>query len=364
MGAPSIGAAHRLTRLLVEGGLIGEDDVVGGDLVLRDLSRRNPNVLVERRRRPTLFVKTASGAERRGALEREANRYRSLDRAGLASLAPRLLAHDRARGMLVLEGLPGARDLRAVHLGEERFPSKLGALLGDALGALHGAAHRSSGDEPSGGAPWVFTIHRPTVDDLRELHPSSLDLVRVIRREPGIGRRLDDLRARWTAATTIHNDLKWDNVMVVQSARGGPSALRIVDWEHAREGDPLWDVGSAVAGYLGFWVYSIDVRPGVPAAELPSRARFPLESMAPAVGALWSAYCSRRGLDDAGGALAVGAARMAGARLLLAAHEATESGAPVNAHLVLHVQLAANLLLRPHDALERLGLPAAGPHVP
>ena len=78
--------------------------------------------------------------------------------------------------------------------------------------------------------------------------------------------------------------------------------------------------------------------------------------MAPAIRALWAAYRSRRSWAHEAGDRVERVVRLAGARLLLSAHEATESGAPLGAHILLHVQLAANLLSSPGEACAPLGL--------
>jgi len=346
---------HELVAELLGRGLITPEDVVGGDVVLRDLSRRNRNVLVERRG-SSHFVKWGLGRERAGGLRREADRCRLLSAAGLGSLVPSVHAYDDELGLLVLEGFPQARDFRAFHLQEEGFPPELGGLLGAAIARVHQVEWRERPEAWTTEAPWVLSIHRPTVRALQELAPSSVDLIKVIQGEPSIGRELDRLRESWRLQSVVHNDLKWDNVLLTTEDETSPRAVRLVDWEHACIGEPVWDLGSVIAGYLSFWVFSIDVPEGIQPEVLPRYARYPLESMTPAIGSLWAAYLAASGLRDESGNLALLAARAAGARLLVTAHEATQGGGAVNAHVILHVQLAANLLGRPQDAVGYLGL--------
>ena len=357
--APAAALGHELVAELLGRGLVAPEDVVGGDLALRDLSRRNRNVLVERRRAPSHFVKWAGGREQSMALRREADRCVTLTEAGLGELVPRVRAHDDAQGLLVLEGFPEARDLRTFHLQEEQFPAEVGALLGAAIARVHQVGWGGDTERSTAEPPWVLSVHRPRLRALRELTPSSLDLVRIIQGEPVFPRELDRLRDAWQPRSIVHNDLKWDNVLLTPPDGTSRLAVRIVDWEHSSVGEPLWDVGSLIAGYLSFWLFSMDVGELVRPAELPQAARYPLEAMTSAIRRLWETYLATRGIHDEGGDLALRAVRAAGARLLATAHEATQGAAGVNAHLVLHVQLAANLLERPADALGRLGLDVA-----
>lgn len=342
------GPGPQLVQLLLDEGLIAAVDVVDGAVVLRDRSRRNVNVLVERRGGPALFVKTAVG---RDAATAEAARYAGLDSSGLADLAPRLLRHLRDRGILVLEGLATpVADLRTLHATAAAPPLWAGPLLGATLARLH-----RDGDPGGGPAepPWALRIHRPPVEALRELHPSSVELTRVIQADPGLGAALDELRADWSATALAHNDLKWDNVLASPAESPQGARLWLADWEHAGPGDPMWDVGCAVAGYLAWWIHSMDV----PAGAGPSHAHSPLEPLVPAITGLWDAYRAARpaGRDDLERAV-----RLAGARLLLTAHEGTESGGAVDGHRVLLVQVAANLLQDPGEGVATLGLGTAG----
>jgi Ser/Thr protein kinase RdoA (MazF antagonist) len=345
---------HGLVRQLADLSLLDAKDVIGGDLVLRDMSRRNSNVLIERQRGPSHFVKLASGPAGVTALRDEMAGYRVLDECGVAVLAPRVERLDEEAGLLALEGFPHARDLRTVHLQEGTFPTEVGALLGDALGRLHNATMTTQPAIDQSQAPWALSMHRPRVDALREMTPSTVDLVKVIQSSGEIGECLDGIREAWQVSTLTHGDLKWDNVIL--RSENGELDLKLVDWEHARAGDPLWDVGAAIAGYLSFWVFSIDAGPDSSPEALEQLARYPIESMTPALAALWSAYSARRRLRDDSGDLAAYATRLAGARLLVAAYEVTQSGGSLNAHAILHLQLAANLLARPRDAFSTLGL--------
>ena len=255
----------------------------------------------------------------------------------------------------MVEGVPGATDLRTYHRHVEGFPRRVGAIVGEVLARLHdGIDERSPTD-----APRVLSLHRPTVQALGELTPESIKVLKIVQAEPGIGRELDRLRAGWSPRAPVHNDIKWDNVLI---AVDDPSqGVRVVDWEHAGRGDPLWDAGSAIAGYLSAWLFSIDGRPGDDPDALPERATYPLEEMAPAISALWTAYLARRRKGADGDGDVERATRYAGARLLATVYEVTQAGSDINAHLVLHLQLGANLLQQPRVALARLGLAGARP---
>lgn len=66
-----------------------------------------------------------------------------------------------------------------------------------------------------------------------------------------LGRWLEEHRPKESGATLVHNDFKYDNVVLT------PDLARVVavlDWEMATIGDPLMDLGTA----LGYWIEPSD----------------------------------------------------------------------------------------------------------
>ena len=62
-----------------------------------------------------------------------------------------------------------------------------------------------------------------------------------------------DARAPQTesAICLIHNDFRFDNVVLDASAGGQPRVIGVLDWELATLGDPLMDLGSSLAYWIG-----------------------------------------------------------------------------------------------------------------
>ncbi len=69
------------------------------------------------------------------------------------------------------------------------------------------------------------------------------DVPQVVR----LGAWLEDHRPRETGATLVHNDFKYDNVVLSPDLS---RVLAVLDWEMATIGDPLMDLGTA----LGYWI--------------------------------------------------------------------------------------------------------------
>src|SRR5580704_8628874 len=74
-----------------------------------------------------------------------------------------------------------------------------------------------------------------------------------------LGAWLEEHRPAESGATLVHNDFKYDNLVL---APGLGRVVAVLDWEMATLGDPLMDLGTA----LGYWVEAGDP----PASQLAS----------------------------------------------------------------------------------------------
>ncbi len=340
-----------LVRLLVARGALDAAAVVNGEVAVRDLSSRNRNMLVSRRSGPSLFVKGGPHTQA------EADWCRRLAAVpGLGAPVSRMLETNEAADLLLLESDAGMVNLWTYHLAVERFPVEVGRAVGDALGTLHRHVPPPSGTERGDPVPTALAIHRPPVAALRELTDASLKLIRLVQGHRTMEGHLERLRRTWRPSAAIHNDVKWPNILVAPSDDDAPSEVLLVDWEQAGRGDPAWDIGSALAAYLTFWISSVSPPPGARGAtELAASARFPLAAMRPAIAACWEAFVAagHTGPRTVNGARSR-ATQMCAARLFQTAFEATEASRSLGAHVSLLVQVAANILDEPEAAADQL----------
>jgi aminoglycoside phosphotransferase (APT) family kinase protein len=350
---------------LLDRGLLTPRHAVDGTIVVRDASSRNRTFVVEGGDGFSSFVlKQGTGPSGIAAVAQEAAVYQMLEQRGgrLATYLPQVCGYDSTEQVLILRKVSGARDLRVHHLRSGRFSRALAASVGDALGSLHQA---TTGDVPGtavGRQPWVLSVHQPSLIIFREASSAALELIRILQSAPEFGDRLDALRNQWEPSCLIHHDVKWDNLLACPAANGQPGKrlrLRIIDWESAQPGDPRWDLGSVFSHYLSLWLFSIPITGEDPPERFPELARLPLGRMQPAMADCWSAYQRRMGLDgsrDTPWLLA--AVSYAGARLVQTAFEAAQVATHLDSRMLLHLQLASNILDRPREtAIHLLGLP-------
>ena len=153
-------------------------------------------------------------------------------------------------GFYLMERVPGVIFRRSVPAGLELGPDDMrraSEALVDTLAEIHGLDVAAAGLEgfarPEGYvgrqvAGWTKRYHHSATDDL----PAVVELATW----------LAEHQPPESGATIIHNDLKYDNVILAPDDVG--RVLAVLDWEMATVGDPLLDLGT----FLAYWVQADD----------------------------------------------------------------------------------------------------------
>ena len=316
---------------LIEKRFANAGDVVSGEFTVHTLSRRNLNFRVVAGNREFLVKQVRKwDSEGRASLEREAAVYwqarTNPSLAPVAALAPQCHAWDPLNAILILEYLPAHTELYDLP---DRFDPGLARLAGRAMGCFH----RAMRDEDNlslfpPDTPWHLSMHLTKAEDFEGESAGRRELVRAVGKYPEFGAVLNQLRAAWCADTVIQGDWKLDNCLIPT----GRDRIRVVDWEFACWGDPVWDLATLLQSYWNFWVLS------------PSRYR--IEDIQPALRALLEGY----GQPE----VAARALPFAGARMLQTAFEHLDKAEHMTADAVRLTQASLNILTRPDWAARQL----------
>jgi aminoglycoside phosphotransferase (APT) family kinase protein len=158
----------------------------------------------------------------------------------------------RVRGVILRRDTPAGLELSAARA------RRLSEALVDGLAKLHRVDWRAAGlaglGRPEGYARrqvegWVGRYRRARTDDHPDLESAA--------------RRLADAVPPESATTLVHNDWKYDNLVLDPTffapgngdrAAGDDPIRAVLDWEMATLGDPLFDLGTT----LGYWVEAAD----------------------------------------------------------------------------------------------------------
>jgi hypothetical protein len=169
-------------------------------------------------------------------------------------------------------------------------------------------------------------------------------------RHAGLLRGLETAVARWAPSCVIHGDVTDDNLQCTESVDAREPVV-FVDWESAGLGDPRWDVGCLIGGFLASWIDGLDFHDGSTLTEWVVNARIPFAEVVAEIRAAidgYEAVLPQRPEDRRQWA------RFAAFSLLekLAGVAADAPALPPNA--LAYLQAAEQLALRPDAALELL----------
>jgi hypothetical protein len=359
---------------LLDRGLLDPSWIIGGDLIIRRIARRNRNLRIEGPDGSGLFLKQPDPSVRGGreSLLHEAAILRMCgsdpDLAPFREFVPRQVAFDPPGPILILELIADAVGLAS--LLEDPDGLDVAAEVAFRLGSGLGLLHRRSRASLRGGAaawlpdhpPWVMGLRRPDISWLAELSPAGAEVLRILRNDPTFATRFEPMATRWRAESLIHGDVRLDNILI---RTGGPAGPRIwiADWEMAQIGDPAWDLAGALQDLLVHWVGTMPLSEGLAPTDWVSRARLPLDAVRRAARALWSGY-REAAAPSPGEAndLASRAVAYSAARLVQSAYEAAAEADRLPAVSVILMQLGANVLAEPERARVQLyGLIPGGP---
>lgn len=351
--------------VLLRHGLISPASIVRGQVVVEDTSSRNSNRRVSRQRGAHYLLKQSTGTAQDATVQREARVYESLARIRQFSAnLVRFFGYDAEEKVLILENLRDVHDL-ARHFSEGgKLTMSLSRAIGRALGLLHQIdVTRLDPDVAlQSEAPWILSIHRPSLAFLRDVSAGNLELIRLIQATPSFCENLDAMRTSWQPRTLIHMDVRWSNWLVGRPGRPRRgSQIKLLDWETACCGDPCWDVGCALSDNLTWWALQAPETGGEVFRRRPPKDE--TQTMQRAVRAFWRQYCASALLESREREpFLARALKYAGGRLLQSAYERLQQRQSIDRFGLSLLQLSANILQFPEAALERLCGFARVPH--
>ena len=340
-------------------GLLDAADIVRGEFAVEQIDQHNRGFIVRRPATRPLYVKQLTTLDRFdvACLEREAHLLQLVatdQKSGdLAPAMPEFVDYDESRYALTVKLLPTARDL----LSEIEFTGGIPLAVARQAGRLVAHFEAEGGKavaevlDPqlcSGQPPWILSFHRDQGDGW--LSPANQQLLTMLQTEPQLASTLDELHAAWTTDSLMHSDLKWDNVLVDQTAGESGPHCRLIDWEMVNRGDAAWDAATMIQCWWWYWVMS------TPPAELTTfddlhQKRMPaFDEHRVSLNEFWMGYVEALSKEAARDQLAK-CLRLASARLLQTTYELCQSAEQLPPQARVLVEMSRQFLLQPETAL-------------
>lgn len=252
--------------------LINEQEVVKGNYRVVPVKTRNNIMKVELVPGHSLFVKQLGNDHLADTLfKRETAAYQLFNRYpetfSASSSIPALLHHDEENNVLVTALLDDAQSVYEHYMYGRRFDPSLARGQASILAAYHQVTFGENDLRSFPRLlPWVLQLDRYQAHEFFVNNEFSAKMIGVIKTDPLLQNSLIELAKGWKHTHLIHGDVKWINFLVKQNEEG--SIQKLIDWELADIGDPLWDVAGLLQSYIVTWLFGFD-------NNQPDRHQFP-----------------------------------------------------------------------------------------
>lgn len=339
-------------------GLLDAADIVRGEFAVEQIDRHNRGFIVRRPATRPLYVKQLTTLDRFdvACLEREAHLLQLVagghESGVLAQTMPEFVDYDESRYALTVKLLPSARDLLSEIELAGAIPLAVARQAGQLVAHFEAEGGKAVAEvlDPQlcgGQPPWILSFHRDQGDGW--LSPANQQLLEMLQSAPQLTSTLDEIHAAWTTNTLMHSDLKWDNVLVDQTAGESEPHCRFIDWEMVNRGDAAWDAATMIQCWWWYWVMSTPPEELTTFDALQQKRMPAFDEHRASLNEFWSGYVETLSTEAARGQFAK-CVRLASARLLQTTYELCQSAGELPPQAGILVEMSRQFLLEPEAA--------------
>lgn len=353
---------HNLFYYLLDKGMVDSRAVVNGTFTVRRSDSRNNNFLVNREYdHHSFFIKQvkAPDAEKIETMRIEATAYMLANNdsnyAALKNFLPPFHHYDATHHILVTGQVKEAISVYDYYLQVANFTNSIPTQLADILASYHTSMNTTQ-PQPAmqhfrKQMPWVFTIaNTPAINNA----PATADqqLMQLITKNTELLQLIAPLAALWQPTSLVHHDAKLNNFLAGYDVEKKQiNFVKLIDWELADIGDPLWDVASVMQNYLSLWL-TTDIPDPQQTAYIK---KIPLEQVQPCIAQLWNRYAQLMKWNVAARQTAMIKTIQYGAlKLIHTCFETTAQSNTLQPVTVKMLQVSINILRNPADAAIKL----------
>jgi thiamine kinase-like enzyme len=310
-------SSQNVSQYLLDSGLCTQADLENLEIEPKHL--KNFNLLVSLPDRHKLLVKQ----ERRVKDGQTANEFfnewqfhqllqKFPELGALAESVSEVVHFDQADSIMIYDYLLEYEDLEVFYARQEHlFPTVIAASTCKILATLHRetldneACREFISQPPASMHRVVFgnpakPMERIEPEIFGLAAPDYLKFFALYQRYDSLEAAIVKLSAHWQPCCIVHNDLKFNNILLhkewAQFDQASPTAsksmIRLIDWERCGWGDPICDLASLISNYLLIWLGSMVVDSSINLEDSLRMARTPLELLQPSISTLTQTYLS------------------------------------------------------------------------
>jgi Phosphotransferase enzyme family len=230
----------------------------------------------------------------------------------LNALISEVIHFDQEHFIIVLNYFENYSDFNHFYGDQQNqfFPTAIAASLGTTLATLHKSTLDSQSyqdfltQSAIPGEPAKVKIPR-FLRGLERVSPSvfssistdGLEFWKLYQRYESLHQAVVNISETYDPCCLTHNDLGLRNILLnldwevlTPDQQNATPIVRIIDWEFLSWGDPAYDLGMVVSGYLKIWLRSLVVSSAIDIQMALRLATTPLETLQPSMVAILKSY--------------------------------------------------------------------------
>jgi thiamine kinase-like enzyme len=230
----------------------------------------------------------------------------------LHTLISEVIHFDLENSIIVLNYFENYSDFNEFYASDQNqvFPTAIAASLGTALATLHKStldspvykeflAQSSTPEAPAKVKVPRFLrgLERVGPGVFSSVSTDGLEFLKLYQRYESLHQSMVEISEQFDPCCLAHNDLGLRNILLnlnwnmpTPEHQNSAPIVRIVDWEFFSWGDPAYDLGMTLSGYLKIWLRSLVVSSAIDIQMALRLTTTPLEKLQPSMVALLKSY--------------------------------------------------------------------------
>ena len=317
-----------LKPYLLDKGFFSEQALMNGEIMSRQLMSRNSIFHAASERGGGHFIKQLHNTTSHDIywMQKEATALYLLHNSDLypktKTHVPIYHGYDVQSHILVVGYFSNSLNLYDKHLKDQAVTSEYMRHIAEIFNSFH---KDISNEIPNNNSLQFFNQELPGILTLPEFasHAGMGIVLNTIRENQTLHNALDRLRLQWNGNSLIHGDIKLVNFLVLQEQTR--ETIKLIDWETANIGDPLWDVAGLIQSYLAYAVFAENPKDVHDSNENPVQI-FEMSDVEQALTQFWKTYTKpKKWSQNKRKEAAITCIEYSAARLLQTANEINQS---------------------------------------
>jgi Phosphotransferase enzyme family len=228
----------------------------------------------------------------------------------LCSLISEVVHFDRDNSIIVLNYFENYSDFGHFYADRQNqhFPTEVATSLGTTLATIHKATldcqrykdfltqSATSTPSPKTRTPnFLRGLERVRPGLFGRISTDGLEFWRLYQRYSSLHQAMVEISESFDPCCLTHNDLALWNVLLnlnwdTQGLETSEPSVKLIDWEFFGWGDPAYDLGMVLSGYLRIWLHSLVVSNAIDIQIALRLATTPLNALQPSMVAMLKSY--------------------------------------------------------------------------